>query len=337
MAIGRTVLAVLMCAVFVTVFAAPLVQSEDGEVHTIDKYENGPPSTCAKWWIISPSVDGEWTGKVTNYGMRWIIIDIVDEDSGAILVDREMYRFAVWGSPFDTEPVEMAGGHNYRITVTPNGPLYTYVTVQDMYEGYEIPNEPPVAAFTFSVDGLTVSVDASGSEDSDGTIESYLWEWGDGTTSTGMTATHTYDEPGVKAAGSGPGLEDTPIPPWNIMGMCFDESMTPMSGCIVTVTNTNTGLSGVVVSDANGVYEYDMNLLDTVDENVILVQAVNGDYYGEATAVADKESPLPFLPLDVVLVYEEPPPVPFDVLIKLTVTDDDGATDTVEIWVTVNL
>jgi hypothetical protein len=337
MAMRRTVLAVLMCAVFVTVFAAPLVQSEDGEVHTIDKFENGPPSTCAKYWIFSPSVDGTWTGEVVNYGMRWIIIDIVDEDTGEILVDRDMYRFAVYGNDFSTDPVGMTGGHNYRITVTPNGPLYTEVTVQDTYEGNEIPNEPPVADFTFSVDGLAVSVDASLSDDPDGTIVSYLWEWGDGTTSTGMTATHTYEDPGDRAAGSGPGLEDTPIPPWNVVGMCFDESMVPMAGCVVTVTNVDTGLSAVVISSANGLYECDMNPLGTDDEDVIHVEAVSGDYYGENEGVADKDSIFPFLPLDIVLVYEEPPPEPFDVLIKLTVTDDDGATATIEKWVTVNL
>ena len=40
---------------------------------------------------------------------------------------------------------------------------------------------------------LTVSVDAGGSADSDGTISDYAWDFGDGTAGRhGVTATHTY-------------------------------------------------------------------------------------------------------------------------------------------------
>ncbi|MBM9538468.1 PKD domain-containing protein [Desulfobulbus alkaliphilus] len=39
---------------------------------------------------------------------------------------------------------------------------------------------------------LTVSFTGSGSYDSDGSIESYLWNFGDGTTATGANVTHTY-------------------------------------------------------------------------------------------------------------------------------------------------
>ncbi|WP_245862295.1 PKD domain-containing protein [Georgenia soli] len=53
------------------------------------------------------------------------------------------------------------------------------------------PNEPPVAAFGSTSDGLTVNVDGSASTD-DGTIASYAWTFGDGGTATGATASHTY-------------------------------------------------------------------------------------------------------------------------------------------------
>ncbi len=55
------------------------------------------------------------------------------------------------------------------------------------------PNVPPVAAFTTSQSGLAVTVNGSTSSDSDGTIASYAWTFGDGGTATGATpAPHTY-------------------------------------------------------------------------------------------------------------------------------------------------
>ena len=54
------------------------------------------------------------------------------------------------------------------------------------------PNQPPVAAFTYVVDGLALSVNAAGSTDPDGEIASYAWSWGDGATGSGRSATHTY-------------------------------------------------------------------------------------------------------------------------------------------------
>jgi PKD repeat protein len=53
-------------------------------------------------------------------------------------------------------------------------------------------NEPPVADFTTSCTALSCSFDGSGSHDPDGTIASYAWQFGDGDTAAGATATHTF-------------------------------------------------------------------------------------------------------------------------------------------------
>ncbi len=53
-------------------------------------------------------------------------------------------------------------------------------------------NQSPVAAFTSSAAGLTLSVDASGSSDPDGSIVSYAWDFGDATNGTGRTTSHTF-------------------------------------------------------------------------------------------------------------------------------------------------
>jgi len=55
-------------------------------------------------------------------------------------------------------------------------------------------NSAPSASFTKTTNDLTVSVDASGSSDSDGSISSYEWDWtNDGTyEGSGETQSHTY-------------------------------------------------------------------------------------------------------------------------------------------------
>lgn len=58
-------------------------------------------------------------------------------------------------------------------------------------------NDPPTAAYTATADGLAASFDGTGSTDPGGSIAGYAWDFGDGETGTGPTATHTYAEPGT--------------------------------------------------------------------------------------------------------------------------------------------
>lgn len=57
-------------------------------------------------------------------------------------------------------------------------------------------NQGPTASFTVTpLEGeapLTVNLDASGSTDADGQIQTYLWDLGDGATATSVTLQHTY-------------------------------------------------------------------------------------------------------------------------------------------------
>ena len=62
-------------------------------------------------------------------------------------------------------------------------------------------NQSPVAAFTASpgsgIVPLAVSFNSAGSYDPDGTIASYAWEFGDGTTAAGPVTAHTYNAAGA--------------------------------------------------------------------------------------------------------------------------------------------
>jgi len=54
------------------------------------------------------------------------------------------------------------------------------------------PNVAPTAAFALVSGGRTGSFDASASADDDGTVAGYRWDFGDGSTGTGVTASHDY-------------------------------------------------------------------------------------------------------------------------------------------------
>lgn len=63
----------------------------------------------------------------------------------------------------------------------------------------EPPNQLPTAAFTAATERLTVALDGATSADPDGTVASWAWDLGDGTTAEGATVAHTYTEPGTYA------------------------------------------------------------------------------------------------------------------------------------------
>ncbi len=90
-----------------------------------------------------------------------------------------------------------AGTYTVTLTVTDDdGATDSDTTTATVTDGQNGQNQPPQASFTFSPPspevGETVNLDASGSSDPDGTIVEYSWIFGDGTTGTGMTTSHSY-------------------------------------------------------------------------------------------------------------------------------------------------
>jgi PKD repeat protein len=63
--------------------------------------------------------------------------------------------------------------------------------------GQEPGNDPPAASVASSCSGLSCSFDGSASSDSDGTVVSYEWAFGDGTAVSGATVEHAYAQPGT--------------------------------------------------------------------------------------------------------------------------------------------
>ena len=92
-------------------------------------------------------------------------------------------------------------GYVYDYTVSaPNISLNNIISTQAYPSGIAIaPDQAPTAAFTMSIDDLTVSFDGSSSSSPLGTIAAYSWDYGDGYSysSPFPTTSHTYATKGI--------------------------------------------------------------------------------------------------------------------------------------------
>lgn len=106
-----------------------------------------------------------------------------------------------WGSPA-YHTFEQDGVYNVVLTVYDNRGATGTDTITITVGGDS--NQPPVAAATATPDNgvapLTVSFSSAGCYDPDGTIVSYSWTFGDGTSSTAPNPNHIYTAAGVYQA-----------------------------------------------------------------------------------------------------------------------------------------
>ena len=105
------------------------------------------------------------------------------------------------GVPHDTvvllsDDFTVKGHQHYADqTHTDPGINWDWPLYHSLLNGGVIPpavNFLPDANFTWSCTGASCSFDAMSSSDADGSIASYAWTFGDGSASTGLTASHTY-------------------------------------------------------------------------------------------------------------------------------------------------
>ncbi|MTD12744.1 PKD domain-containing protein [Nakamurella sp. YIM 132087] len=89
-----------------------------------------------------------------------------------------------------------AGTYQVTLTVTDNRGATNAIT-KPVTVTAPPPNQAPTAAFTSAATFLDATFNGGGSTDTDGTIASYAWNFGDNTTGTGATPSHSYTAAGT--------------------------------------------------------------------------------------------------------------------------------------------
>jgi hypothetical protein len=145
-------------------------------------------------------------GKIAIPASTWKVAVIMDRDHG--VADIHDYR------DLEVIAVNMPNVPGIR-----NVPWQTYQTTVDAIEaltGYDLlarlPDKveniveagikPPIAVLDgpyTGVEASTIAMSAAGSVDPNGTVASYTWDFGDGTSATGASVTHTYARYGAYA------------------------------------------------------------------------------------------------------------------------------------------
>jgi PKD repeat protein len=144
-----------------------------------------------------------------------------------------------------THTYATAGAYNITLTVTDNGGATGAATRSVTAD------HPPVAAFSSSVNALSVSFDASATSDPDaGDALSYAWQFGDGNTGTGATPTHAYATGGnytvnLTVTDTIGGLAST-------VSHVVAPNRAPVISSATTGTSNRTAFWNVSASDADG-------------------------------------------------------------------------------------
>ncbi|WP_460920648.1 glycosyl hydrolase family 18 protein [Salinarchaeum chitinilyticum] len=173
-------------------------------------------------------------------------------------------------------------------------------------------NESPTATFTTDVStpdpGQDVTFDASGSADPDGSISSYDWAFGDGSTGSGATTSHSYASSGDYTV---------------TLTVTDDAGATATDSTTVSVSSGNAAPDASFTVSPSAPDPGESVTFDAADSSDADGSIASYDWdLGDGSTAAGESVSYSFGSTG-------------DYTVSLTVTDDDGATDTNATTVTV--
>ena len=201
-----------------------------------------------------------------------------------------------------------AGTYTVTLTVTDNDGVTDNTSSSVNITNPPITNQSPVASFTQSAQTVSIGeyihFDGSESNDPDGSTLSYTWDFGDGTTATGMEVDHSYEAEGVYTV---------TLTIMNINNLS-DETTHSVTITKINPNEANVSPIAIFTESADIVYVNDpitFNAADSYDPNGTIV-SYSWDF-GDGTIATGVEVNHTFEDDDIYTV-------------TLTVTDNDDAT-----------
>ncbi len=169
-------------------------------VQAIDGINWGSPR--ALFLFQDPDGDGPPATPVAAFSSDCVSLDCTFDSSassveGATITSRT-WNFGDGETGTGTTPEHTyAASGTYDVTLTVTSSKGKTASVTHPVQVTRI-NHEPTAAFTFSCDQLECSFDGSSSDDPDGDVTDYAWDFGDGNTGSGSTVDYTFASAGTR-------------------------------------------------------------------------------------------------------------------------------------------
>jgi PKD repeat protein len=175
-----------------------------------------PADDCTFWTVGMYRPASSWNTRIADFKFgdcgttqtTWSVSGTVSTSAGAGIAGVTVSTGTTSTTTNSSGSYTLSSLANGTYTLTPSLGGYTFspssssVTVSGAnitgknFTGTPVSNTPPVANFSFTTNGLSASF-TDNSSDSDGTIASRSWTFGDGGTSTATNPSHSYASAGT--------------------------------------------------------------------------------------------------------------------------------------------